>query len=572
MTRRRTLALATGGLLAAALFAYVLRPRQAGDDGTAPLDPTAIPFPSLSGPALTRLEEAKARHRAALEGWRSGRRAEGDAEARRALALYEAAGALVPPLSGLHYEVIVSLAAEGRTGEALGAARRWLERFPADRLHRETLAKLHYQAGRHAEAAAELEALLAGAPGDAAILRRLVEARVLQGARDEALSALDLYLAAEGLDPPTAAGAPARAGEAGALRLAARALQRFGEDGRALPLLTRLREVEPSDGEARLSRGAALRALGRSAEARAELEPLRGDPVLGADATLELALATAKDGGHGEAARLLCDLLERDPWRAAGYHQLAASLRRLGRDAWAESMERAAASLRPSERERTRGSERRSAGLAAEAAASRALSLALAGRFREADGALREAAFATSPALVLERSKLYLEWLRGVEAVEILEPLAAGPGAPPEASRLLEAARSLVATGRVPGAQPPGASPDLLRRIAASRWPESAPLLADLARAEGEGDRGGGGDQDGSLRADRSRAIAAARLARAADPGLADAHRVLARLLEQPEEVFLRLEAWRVLATLEPGDVEARRGIEACRAAIGEMR
>ncbi|HVR76221.1 MAG TPA: hypothetical protein VMT52_17960 [Planctomycetota bacterium] len=532
-----------------------LRHKPSADPASAaPLDPDLISFPAVSGRAKEKLRDARSLHRAALESYLRRDRKEGDARALGALRLYEEAGVLIPALSGLHHEVLVTLAAEGALDDAVREAEAWLERFPHDRLHRETLAKLHYQAGRYGSAAAELEALASRLDGEPSLLRRAVESRLMEGSGQGAIAALRKYLASLGLPRPR--GSTAAQGEEEALRLAARVHARFQEHPEALGFIDRLLEIVPADPEASLLLGASLRALGRHAEAITALAPLLDDPRHGPRALEESASSLAKEGRHAEAVRLLCRLLEREPFHGASYHQLAASLRRTGNDVAAGAMETTAVDLSRSARERARAAEHRAAGRGADAVISDALSLVIAGRFLEADQALAGSPLRRDPALALGRARIYLDWLRAAEAEAIVERLAREAGEDSEAARLLADARELQ------GANPteersPGDARALREAIARTPWPRAAPLLVELASLEAA--------------SHQKRAIGAARLACAADPKHAPAWRLLARLLDSPGEVFHRINAWKSLLGLEPQDEEARRGAALCRELIDAL-
>ncbi len=125
---------ATVSTSAVLYFSLRAKPKDPATDP--PLDPAAIAFPAVSGAAKAKLLAAQEAHREALRLYLAPDRVAGDGKAREALRLYEEAGAVVPEISGLHYEILVSLAEDDRVEEAMAETSRWIERFPADRLHR----------------------------------------------------------------------------------------------------------------------------------------------------------------------------------------------------------------------------------------------------------------------------------------------------------------------------------------------------------------------------------------------------------------------------------------------------
>jgi tetratricopeptide (TPR) repeat protein len=495
-----------------------------------------------------KLLQAQREHRAAIELYLQKDRKGGDEGARRALRLYEEAGALTADLSDLHYEAIVTLAEDDRYDQAIEETLPWLDRFPGDRLHRETLAKLYFQSGRLSDAAKELLQLLRRAGEDPRLLKMAIDVKTLEGSQAEALALLERYIKAANVSRP--ASGSSQAGVEEGLRLVTRVYLRFQEDEKALPYLERLHDLLPQDRSVQLDLGSALRKLGRQEEARLLLEPLRDDPGLGNEALHEMAVSYAKEARYQEAVGALCDLLERDPANAPAYHQLSMALERTGKKPEAERMEKAAKALSQSQREKARSAEYRAAGRAADAALARAQSFSLAGRFREADGALQEPRFRRNPYSSFQRARLYLDWLRASEAAEILLELKnADGGSHPEVGIALAMAIELQGSREKPG--------DLRQRIAQAPWPEAALPWIELAR---------------SAELSREDAVRAARLGCAADPSLAEGWRALAQLLTYPEEVFYRLEAWKALLKLQPGAADGRDGEDACRREIQALR
>ena len=520
-----------------------------------PRDPAEIRFPP--GAAREPLAAAQAAHREALERYKARDRKAGNERAREALRLYAEAGALVPELSDLHYEVVVDLTETASLADAGRETEGWLRRFPRDALHRETLGKLLFRAGRYPEAARELSAALELKPGDVPTLRRLVQSRAFEGARDGALQAANELLRAAGLQPLPPAASPAREGEVENLIVAATAFSRFQEHGTARPLWERLAALRPDDGAARLEWGLCLKGLGRHDEAVKALEPLRSDAKLGTEALRESATCLAKDGRHADAVRLLIDALSRDPALAGAYHQLADGLRRLGNDDAAGAMDRASAALAPSERERARVSEHRAAGRGLEARFTQAQALAYAGKYRLADDALNEPELKGNATVALRRARLYIDWLRVEEAAQILDGLTEQGGlGDPEVEALRARCRALLEPREAPDLPDPTRR-ELRLAVARTPWPDASPLLVALARAE-----------DGS---DRTQALAAARLACASDPRRVEAWRTVAGLLREPEDVFYRLEALNELLRLEPADEAARGDRDACRRRIEKL-
>ena len=511
------------------------------------------------GHVSPEIASAKSAHVASLALYRSGDRHGGDAKAHEAIDLYTQGGAHDPALSALHYETLVTLVEEDRVEEAEASSRAWLVRFPDDLLHRETLGKLLFRSGRYTEAAKELETLVRLKPGDIATRRRIVEARAFEGARDESLRGVHELLLAAGLSPlPDAPpSSPPRSEEAECLATAAKALSRFHEHAEAAPLWQRLSMLRPADTVARLELGLALKSLGRHAEALATLLPIHGDPKLGAEALRASAACHARESRHGESAKLLLEALERDPTSAEGYHQLADALRRLGNEKDASPMEKAATNLAASDRERTRVSEHRASGRFADALFAEAQSLAFAGRYRDADETLSRPELRRRPDVALRKAQLYLDWLRVKEAADILEALSRGSGGSMESvETLLRKARFMLEEPRQ-GAASNDATLELRRSIARTTWPQAAPLLVDLARAESA--------------QDPTQAVAAARLAVAADPSSVEARRALARVLDRPEEIFYCLEAWKSLLAVVPADPEAATGVEKCRSRLAGL-
>lgn len=174
-------------------------------------------------------------------------------------------------------------------GDALVSARAWHDQG-GGHAARHCAAMALVQAGRHAEAAAELEALAAvlppdGSPSADEVLAQAANVWLLGGEPALALAAIDVALE----------GAPARAD---LLIDRARILADMGEFARALDDLDTAVGEAPDDDDLAAFRAAALRHLGRFEAALAEAQRAVSLNPGNPSAWLERALARLQSGDH----------------------------------------------------------------------------------------------------------------------------------------------------------------------------------------------------------------------------------------------------------------------------------
>jgi predicted Zn-dependent protease len=174
--------------------------------------------------------------------------------------------------------------APGGAAEAPAFARDWLRRHPADVAMRHRLAALALRAGRDAEAIAELEALIAIAPGDVAALNNLAW---LLAARGDAQAVL--------LAGRAHALAPGHAAVADTYGLA---LVAAGRSEEAAGILRQALALSPASAQLRYRLATALAAAGHREEAHrlvgAALDG--GDAFAGRAEALGLAERLAREG------------------------------------------------------------------------------------------------------------------------------------------------------------------------------------------------------------------------------------------------------------------------------------
>ena len=157
----------------------------------------------------------------------------------------------------------------------------WLKTHPGDLIVRRALADERARAGDLTAARAAYETYLKQAPDDAEVLNNLANVLILL--KDPgALAVAERALARQPAVPHI-------------LGTAGWAAHKAGQNDRALQLLRDARLRDPSNPETRYFLGAVLQSVGRSAEAREELQAaLRSDRSFAASADAEALLRTLK--------------------------------------------------------------------------------------------------------------------------------------------------------------------------------------------------------------------------------------------------------------------------------------
>ncbi|HAK93645.1 MAG TPA: hypothetical protein DCM87_01210 [Planctomycetes bacterium] len=345
-------------------------------------------------------------------------------------------------LGELLYNLAVCYQKVGDGPRAAAAARRRLERVPGDRNMLELLGKISFVLGDYNAAAEAFDRLKALAPPTPRLLRQLVAVHTSRRSQEESAQAVRELLA---LDRSPAS-----------LEAALESHVAFHEHKEAIAVIEALTRAQGARPMYRFAAGYAHAKLDHREEAERELRAVLDDPLYGDDARFELGLVLkAERARHGEAVRVLAELLERDPYYAQAYFQLSQLLLRQGKREEGERLKEMHEALQQSERELRKGREFTAAGLSVEAAAYRSAGYAGRRQYRKAEAALRAEIEKQpdDPRLLVPLASLFLETERARDAEELLR------GAAPNATLVRLLGLSLWRQGRLAEAE------EQLRRV-----------------------------------------------------------------------------------------------------------
>jgi tetratricopeptide (TPR) repeat protein len=391
----------------------------------------ALPWPRVRPEASSSLQAGLGHLSRALAQYGDGRSAEGDAEFREAIATLKAAGAIVPELGPAHLRFVMSAAAARDFPEAERRAEAWLTTFPQDFEHLFLLGQLRYQMRKWSDSAASLRTAARLRPELADVHRWLAQACSQLGAQDDGVAAVKRSLALVGFPDGSYAEQPlARAVLGNAIVV----LHHFQEYELLEQVAAAFRKRFGDEGEAIMAQGISLSNLGRYAEAeplllRALVDTANSENV--DEVAFELGLCLAKQAKWKDAAKVLQELLERDPGYTKAYYQLSLVAVRLGRAAEAAALAAKAEALSASARELRRERELRAAGQTGRAAAAAATGHLLRGDFERAERALRAPELRMEPHAVFALADLYLDELRSAECEQVLEHAVTSRGGGP---------------------------------------------------------------------------------------------------------------------------------------------
>ena len=389
----------------------------------------ALPWPRVRPEASSSLQAGLGHLSRALAQYGDGRSAEGDVEFREAITTLKAAGAIVPELGPAHLRFVMSAAAARDFPEAERRAEAWLTTFPQDFEHLFLLGQLRYQMRKWSDSAASLRTAARLRPELADVHRWLAQACSQLGAQDDGVAAVKRSLALVGFPDGNYAEQPlARAVLGNAIVV----LHHFQEYELLEQVAAAFRKRFGDEGEAIMAQGISLSNLGRYAEAeplllRALVDTANSENV--DEVAFELGLCLAKQAKWKDAAKVLQELLERDPGYTKAYYQLSLVAVRLGRAAEAAALAAKAEALSASARELRRERELRAAGQTGRAAAAAATGHLLRGDFERAERALRAPELRMEPHAVFALADLYLDELRSAECEQVLEHAATLVGA-----------------------------------------------------------------------------------------------------------------------------------------------